>query len=138
MHTPNTSRDPIAAGTSSTPAGNVELARLTLTQSAVLHFIRNFQQRQGSMPTRGEISAHFSWKSDNAAECHLKCLESKGFVVLAAGRSRNLRFTDKAWDVLGRSEPAAGSAPTLIALPVIDPSLVARAAQIRKGLAVHA
>jgi SOS-response transcriptional repressor LexA len=101
---------------------------LTLTQSAVLHFMRDHQVHFGSIPTRREISDNFHWKSENAAHAHLQCLVSKGYIELIAGRSRNARFTPLAWELLGRTDPRVAPPAGFIALPVVDPARVRRSA----------
>lgn len=107
--------------------------RLALTQSAVLHFMRNFQQRNGSMPTRVDIAAHFDWRSPHAAECHVQAIRSRGFIETVPGRARGLTFTQRAWDLFGESLPQQHAAPTMLALPVVNPTLVLLAAQRQRG-----
>ena len=51
---------------------------LTKRQTEVLRFITDFQRERGMPPTRHEIAGHFGWKSDNAAEDHIKALRKKG------------------------------------------------------------
>lgn len=97
---------------------------MSLTQSAVLHFMRDYQQRNGSMPTHAEMATHFQWQSPNSAHDHAQALISKGYLTRAAGRARGLQFTEQAWVVLRGSQPQEAGIPSLIALPVIDPSKV--------------
>lgn len=105
---------------------------MSLTQSAVLHFMRDFQQRNGSMPTMVEVAAYFEWRSPNAALEHAQALVSKGYLTRAAGRARGLCFTEQAWIVLRASQPQEFM-PNVIALPVVDPSKVSRASREHLG-----
>lgn len=63
---------------------------LTDTQAKVLNFIDEFRAQNQYPPTRREISRHFGWSSDNAAEEHLRALEAKGRVRINRGVARGL------------------------------------------------
>ncbi len=102
---------------------------LTATQRSVLDYLFSFWSVMQSMPTRAEISANFGWRSTMAAEDHLRAIERKGYITIAAGVSRGIRFTDAGLAALGEtSKPSPlPSGPKFIALPVIDPSRIGRA-----------
>ena len=53
---------------------------LTARQSQVLEFIQAYQREHGMPPTRAEISRHFGWASDNAAQEHISALRRKGAI----------------------------------------------------------
>lgn len=85
-------------------------SRITTAQQRVLQFIQDFQARQGSAPTRAEISSEFGWRSGNSAEEHLQRLRRGGYLEIVPGTARGLRFTDKgraALDALATSSPGA-------------------------------
>lgn len=96
---------------------------MSLTQSAVLHFLRDFRAKEGMFPTNAEIAAHFSWRSPNAAFEHVHSLMRKGLIEIVGKR---YRFTPKAWEILGLSMPIERPYWCL-ALPVVDQRDLARA-----------
>lgn len=50
-------------------------------------------ERWNDPPSVREIGKHFGWLSPNGVMCHLRALESKGFIELPAGkRSRGIRL----------------------------------------------
>ena len=63
---------------------------LTVPQSKLMDYLRDYQRENQSPPTRAEISAHFEWKSANAAEEHLRAIEKKGLIRLVPGRARGI------------------------------------------------
>ncbi len=70
---------------------------LSPAQLRVYQFIRERILTDHVPPTRVEIAAHFGWKSQNAAEEHLKCLARKGVIVLVRqGKrcARNIRLVE--------------------------------------------
>jgi CRP/FNR family transcriptional regulator len=71
----------------------------------VLEYLRGCEL-QDEHPTYRELAEHFGWKAVATARDHLQALSQKGFVMLAGGRSRNLRITAQ-----GRAlfRPEAGS-----------------------------
>ena len=69
------------------------MTALTARQEQVLGFIRKHLSRFGRPPTRDEICRHFGFKSPNAAECHLRALEAKGAIYIAAGKARGVEIT---------------------------------------------
>lgn len=97
------------------------MKRLTLIQTAVLHFLRTHQVANGSMPTRVEIARHFEWTSPNSAESHIAALCKLDCLVTVPGVSRGLRFTPRGLDIVGQPlAPFPRIDERLIALPVID------------------
>lgn len=67
---------------------------LTTRQQQILDWIAECMQRQGAPPTRVEISAHFGFRSPNAAESHLRALARKGVITLDSGRARGIRLSE--------------------------------------------
>lgn len=63
---------------------------LTPRQSEVLRFIKDHMALAQRPPTRHDIARHFGFKSDNAAEEHLKALRRKGAIRLVPGTSRGI------------------------------------------------
>ncbi len=66
---------------------------LTKRQKEVLNFISNHIDSIGFPPTRNELSKHFGFRSPNAAESHLRTLESKGMIRIEARHSRGITLT---------------------------------------------
>ncbi len=66
---------------------------LTKRQNQVLIFISEHIDNIGFPPTRNELSAHFGFRSPNAAESHLRALEKKGVIRIERGRSRGITLT---------------------------------------------
>ena len=64
---------------------------LTPRQREILDLIRKFTERSGFPPTRADICAAMGFASPNAAETHLRALESKGAIEILAGASRGIR-----------------------------------------------
>jgi repressor LexA len=83
---------------------------LTDRQSEILKLIRELTEVSGYPPTRAEIAERMGFRSVNAAEQHLRALEKKGAIEIAAGASRGIRVRE------GRSASRAGR---LLELPVI-------------------
>lgn len=73
---------------------------LTKRQREVLRFISEHIDKEGLPPTRAELSARFGFRSPNAAESHLRALDSKGVIQLERGRSRGITLTALAADSL--------------------------------------
>lgn len=65
---------------------------LTEKQKYVLEFIRSYISYNGFPPTNFEISKHFGWSSDNAANEHIKTLSSKGAISMARGVARGIKI----------------------------------------------
>jgi repressor LexA len=63
---------------------------LTERQQAVLDFIRQHIKSVGYPPTRAEVAVKFGFSSANAAEQHLRALETKGRISIARGTSRGI------------------------------------------------
>lgn len=68
------------------------MRKLTDRQSEVLNFIRRHLDRTGFPPTRSEISEALGFRSNNAAEQHLRALANKGMIELTSGASRGIRL----------------------------------------------
>jgi len=66
---------------------------LTKRQNQILIFISEHIDNIGFPPTRNELSAHFGFRSPNAAESHLRALEKKGVIHIKRGRSRGITLT---------------------------------------------
>lgn len=64
--------------------------KLTNQQAKILQFIVEHGDENGYPPTRQEICAKFGFSSPNAAESHLRSLEKKGAITIAAGKSRGI------------------------------------------------
>ena len=54
-------------------------------QLMVLAVISMHIKEHGHPPTRQEIADKFGWSSANAAQCHLKALERKGWITMLRG-----------------------------------------------------
>ncbi len=63
---------------------------LTGRQREILSFVKAFLEERGYPPTRQEIAEAFGFRSVNAAEQHLRALEAKGAITIAAGVSRGI------------------------------------------------
>jgi repressor LexA len=83
---------------------------LTDRQNEILKLIRELTEVSGYPPTRAEIAERMGFRSVNAAEQHLRALEKKGAIDIAAGSSRGIRVNDTR---------GAGKAGRLMELPVI-------------------
>lgn len=64
---------------------------LTHRQAEILSFIRACIAMNGIPPTRAEISHHFGFGSDNAAEQHLRALARHGKIEIIPALSRGIR-----------------------------------------------
>jgi len=80
---------------------------LTARQKEVLKFISEFIENNKYPPTRSELSAHFGFRSPNAAEAHLRVLEKKNVINIARGVSRGITLLPLAADAL----PASANRP---------------------------
>ncbi len=76
------------------PPPYLDMTILTPRQAQILDFIRRWQRNHGSAPTRAEIASHFSFRSLNGAEQHLRALDKKGVIELRRGESRGIRLLD--------------------------------------------
>lgn len=87
--------------------------KLTLRQTQVLDFIRNFKDVEGIVPTYREIASHFGFKSTKAASDHVHALEKKGYVRLHGNRSRSIEIVsfDSSKKDRTISVPILGSIP---------------------------
>jgi len=84
---------------------------LTARQKQILSFISEFIEKQKYPPTRSELSAHFGFRSPNAAEAHLRALEKKSVIGIERGAARGITLLPLAADGL----PASANTP----LPLI-------------------
>lgn len=84
--------------------------KLTARQAQILELIRQAIARTGRPPTRAEIARELGFRSVNAAEDHLRALERKGHIRLAAGTSRGIQLTDAA-SVAPRGLPIPSGGP---------------------------
>ncbi len=66
---------------------------LTNRQNQILKFISEHIDNIGFPPTRNELSAHFGFRSPNAAQSHLRALEKKGVIRIERRRSRGITLT---------------------------------------------
>jgi len=64
--------------------------KLTARQKQVLNFISEFIDKHRFPPTRAELSAHFGFRSPNAAEAHLRALEKKSVIGIERGAARGI------------------------------------------------
>jgi repressor LexA len=64
--------------------------KLTPRQREILEFISSFIEENRFPPTRSELSAHFGFRSPNAAEAHLRALEKKAVIGIGRGVSRGI------------------------------------------------
>jgi repressor LexA len=64
--------------------------KLTPRQKEILEFIASFIEENRFPPTRSELSAHFGFRSPNAAEAHLRALEKKAVIGIGRGVSRGI------------------------------------------------
>ena len=81
--------------------------RLTARQKQILKFISEFIDKHKFPPTRAELSAHFGFRSPNAAEAHLRALEKKAVIGIGRGVSRGITLLPLAAGEL----PASASTP---------------------------
>lgn len=80
---------------------------LTPRQKQILNFISEFIEKHKFPPTRSELSAHFGFKSPNAAEAHLRALEKKAVIGIERGVSRGITLLPMAMTELpGNANPA--------------------------------
>lgn len=68
------------------------LTQPTPRQHQVLAFIRDYYATEHTAPTVQEIANGFGFRSPNGAAGHLRALESKGYIRLRRGRSRNIEL----------------------------------------------
>ncbi len=72
----------------------ISSVQLTKRQQQVFNFITSHTQRLGFPPTIPEIQGHFSFRSPNAVNEHLKALQRKGRIKRHPYKSRGLEITD--------------------------------------------
>jgi repressor LexA len=81
--------------------------KLTARQKQVLKFISEFIDKHKFPPTRAELSAHFGFRSPNAAESHLRALEKKSVIGIERGAARGITLLPLAAGEL----PASANTP---------------------------
>ncbi len=81
------------------------MAKVTLRQTQLLNFIREWQIEHGYTPSLREVSAHFQINVPTTAQ-HLRALENKGLIRRIPGKRRSLVLTNAAQD----DAPASSSA----------------------------
>ena len=95
---------------------------ITQRQQMVLDFIRESIHDRGYPPTLREIGARMGIRSTNGVNDHLRALERKGYLTREDMKSRALRPTTLASQVLGDagvpSEPAANDVD-FVEVPVL-------------------
>ena len=74
--------------------------KLTTRQKEILNFISQFIEKHKFPPTRSELSAHFGFRSPNAAEAHLRALEKKSVIGIERGTARGISLLPLAADEL--------------------------------------
>lgn len=67
------------------------MSAATERQLQVLGFIESFLADKGFPPTRGDIARHFKFRSQNAAEDHIRALERKGYIDVHPGTARGIK-----------------------------------------------
>jgi repressor LexA len=68
--------------------------KLTVRQTEVLEFIKNYIEETGYPPTRADIAKELGFKSANASEEHLKALARKGAIEMIPGTSRGIKLPE--------------------------------------------
>jgi repressor LexA len=86
---------------------NMTRKGLTARQREILKFISEFIDKYKYPPTRSELSAHFGFRSPNAAEAHLRALEKKSVIGIERGAARGITLLPLAMDDL----PASANTP---------------------------
>ena len=66
--------------------------KLTSRQAEILGYIKDYLQDTGFPPTRLEIAQEMGFKSQNAAEEHLRAVARKGAIEMLPGTSRGIRL----------------------------------------------
>ena len=72
----------------------LDFSTLTERQREIYEFIRERIEARGYGPTVREIGLGFDIKSPNGVMCHLKALETKGFIEREANHARAIRLTN--------------------------------------------
>jgi repressor LexA len=81
--------------------------KLTARQKEILWFISEYIEKHKFPPTRSDLSAHFGFRSPNAAEAHLRALEKKSVIGIERGAARGITLLPLAADEL----PASANMP---------------------------
>lgn len=85
---------PITTDTSSPPDAIARITRFGLTerQSEIYIYIFETTRLTGIQPSFKELGERFSITSPNGVACHLMALSRKGWIAMAEGHSRSVRF----------------------------------------------
>ena len=81
--------------------------KLTAKQKQILRFISEYIENNKFPPTRAELAAHFGFRSPNAAEAHLRALESKSMIGIERRAARGITLLPLAAEEL----PASANMP---------------------------
>jgi len=81
--------------------------KLTAKQKQILRFISEYIENNKFPPTRAELAAHFGFRSPNAAEAHLRALESKSMIGIERRAARGITLLPLAAEEL----PATANMP---------------------------
>jgi repressor LexA len=73
---------------------------LTKRQEEILAFLIDSIRDRGLPPTITEICERFNFSSTNAAHCHLRALQNKGYILRSEKKARDITVTPKASTVL--------------------------------------
>jgi repressor LexA len=76
-------------------------SNLTPRQAQILRLIQRAVVETGMPPTRKEIADELGFRSDNAAEEHLRALARKGVISLLPGASRGIQLKDTLREQMG-------------------------------------
>lgn len=89
------------------------MAKLTLRQSEVLHFLTETHLALGMTPTYREIADRFGFKSTRAVADHICALEKKGYIRRRSGQSRGIELLSlmKTFNHAAISVPILGNIP---------------------------
>lgn len=82
------------------------LSVLTDRQRGVFRYVVQSIYERGYPPTVREIGEEFGISSPNGVMCHLKALESKGFIVREPNSSRGIRLVSSPLEFMTRSVSA--------------------------------
>jgi len=66
---------------------------LTERQDKIYQFLLDERDRCGVCPTQEEIRRHFSFKSQNSVQEHLRLLDQKGFIKRNPRKARSIQLT---------------------------------------------
>lgn len=108
---------------------------LTEKQRRVFEFIRDTIADRQTPPTRAEIADALGFASANAAQAHLRTLESKGVIALDPRRSRSIRILSEDDDsIVGEALTLAVIGRVAAGAPVLAVENVERHCRVDPGL----